>query len=561
MRHGSRPRGDLRASGTRAAIALMAAGALIVVAVTWQAWEAERSRAAAVARLAADYSAVGAWSFHRFANASLQSGFEHVLHPAHPSEDGPRGPQGAGALLAAHGGHHPACSFGGTERIRGALHFRLGREAEAEVAGVLPADLPRALLMDTLAGLARASYQRGWMSALTVVRTASSLRPVGYFVRVLDRDTLVWAVPFELDALRTLLQLAASANDLLPPSLTGPMASAEFLALGAWLPDGTAVWQSRPESGSFPIGPTVPLEARWGGLRLSAATLPEAAPRLAIGGLPPSRLPVTAGLLLLTTGLLVAVVAQLRRVHELARLRSDFVSSVSHELRTPLALQRVSIDMLRLGRARDAAVRERALANVDREATRLTHLVDNLLRFTRSEAGAAHVRLEPVALAPLVVGTVEGFRALLDPADSVIHATVDDDVVALVDAEAIRRVLLNLLENAVKYGRRGQTVSVRVARDGARALIAVADEGRGVAASERDLIWEPFRRGAGAVGGATAGSGIGLAVVRDIVAAHGGDACIADAPGGGARFEVRVPLAPDTSASRPFADRSASVHV
>ena len=137
------------------------------------------------------------------------------------------------------------------------------------------------------------------------------------------------------------------------------------------------------------------LPASYGGLMIRMQIKPELAGRLIIGGLPRSRLPLLLALLALAAGLTGIAVMQLRREARFARDRSAFVASASHELRTPLAQIRLVVDMLRLNREKDPARREAALALVDREVTRLQHLVDTVLRFTRGNAPPAVIR-EPI---------------------------------------------------------------------------------------------------------------------------------------------------------------------
>jgi signal transduction histidine kinase len=108
--------------------------------------------------------------------------------------------------------------------------------------------------------------------------------------------------------------------------------------------------------------------------------------------------------------------------------------------------------------------------------------------------------------------------------------------------DALRRLLLNLLDNAVKYGPDGQTVKVGVTRHDGEAWLSVADQGPGVEASEHESVWRPFQRGS--AGSIAAGSGIGLSVVRDVASVHGGRAWVEKAapPGSGARFVVALPV-------------------
>ena len=125
--------------------------------------------------------------------------------------------------------------------------------------------------------------------------------------------------------------------------------------------------------------------------------------------------------------------------------------------------------------------------------------------------------------------------------------SLEPDVAATVDASAVRQILLNLLDNAVKYGRRGQTITVRLARDGARARVEVEDQGLGITAEDGDRVWTRFWRGSAARRLGVAGTGIGLSIVRELVQLHGGTAEAESAPGGGARFVVELPASEDSA--------------
>jgi signal transduction histidine kinase len=295
---------------------------------------------------------------------------------------------------------------------------------------------------------------------------------------------------------------------------------------------------------------TVPLWRRFDGPSVEVSLRPEAAGRLLIGGLPRARLPVLLALLTLVGALVVIALLLARRAQELAQLRADFTSSVSHELRTPLSQILLFAETLHFRRAISERDRENALVVIMREARRLAHLVDNVLLFSRTERRAARISAHPRPLAPLVRDVVGSFEPLARVRQVTLRTSLDERVVAPVDPGALRQVLLNLLDNAVKYGPDGQTVDVGLAIQDSVARIWVADQGKGISPAEYERIWEPFVRLDSGEYSVTTGSGIGLSVVRQLVALHGGR-CWAEAastrPEGGrpagARFVIELPKA------------------
>jgi signal transduction histidine kinase len=265
----------------------------------------------------------------------------------------------------------------------------------------------------------------------------------------------------------------------------------------------------------------------------------------------------------LTAGLIVIALYQLRRESEIAALRTDFVSGVSHELRTPLAQIRMFAETLVLGRVRSEEERRRSLEIIDQEARRLTHLVENLLHFSRSERQSLRVAPAPAVLGPLVRSVVESFTPLAETRKVRLRVSLADGVVGCVDEGALRQMLLNLLDNAVKYGPDGQTVTVGIDPSvGDRARLWVQDQGPGVPPADRDRIWDQFWRLERDRGSAVAGTGIGLSVVRELAALHRGRAWVEVAPGGGARFVIEVPaaggVAPSPAAAPGHAEPVAS---
>jgi len=288
---------------------------------------------------------------------------------------------------------------------------------------------------------------------------------------------------------------------------------------------------------------------------------PDAVARLGKGLIPSSRVPVWVGLLLLT-GLLTAIILRnLQREHELTRLRADFTASVSHELRTPLAQILLFGETLTLGRTRSETERVRAAEVIVREARRLMQLVENTLQFSRAERPVVGLSPERVELAPALREVIAAFEPLAETRNVTIVSDLDETSSAIVDRSALRQMVLNLLDNALKYGPREQTIAVtlsspqpKVVEDAAMLAleqetalrvirISVDDEGPGIFGGSREDIWAPFVRGESSDHPAT-GCGLGLAVVRELATRHSGKAWVETAPGGrGSRFVIELPCA------------------
>jgi signal transduction histidine kinase len=275
-----------------------------------------------------------------------------------------------------------------------------------------------------------------------------------------------------------------------------------------------------------------------GQLPVQTALRPDIAAILIIGGLPRSRLPLLFGLLALTIALIISALFLLRREQELGRLRSEFVSGVSHELRTPLAQIRMFAETLRLGRVRNEAERQRSLTIVDQEARRLTHLVENLLYFSRSEQQPQRITPGPIALGPLVREVAEGFSSLAAARDMRVEVTPGHEQAAYADADSVRQILLNLFDNAVKYGPAGQTIQVTLGMRDGRASLEVEDEGPGIPEKDRERVWQRFWRLDRDREAGVTGTGIGLAIVRELATLHGGGATVESTARGGARLVV-----------------------
>lgn len=234
------------------------------------------------------------------------------------------------------------------------------------------------------------------------------------------------------------------------------------------------------------------------------------------------------------------------------RLQSDFVSAVSHEFRTPLSSICLLTELLEAGRVAGDAERAEYYGELARDSRRLRRLVDGLLNFGRMEAGAMQYRFDTIDPAELVRAVTREFQHGIDGDGCRIEvATKDDAPLVHADRAALDCVIWNLLDNALKYSPDCRTVWIDVERENGRAAIRVRDRGRGIPTAERQCIFEKFVRGEGAKQSSIPGTGIGLAMVRHIVAAHGGEILLESAPGEGSTFTVLLPALEPHGAAMP----------
>jgi two-component system phosphate regulon sensor histidine kinase PhoR len=237
----------------------------------------------------------------------------------------------------------------------------------------------------------------------------------------------------------------------------------------------------------------------------------------------------------------------------LARAKADFLASVSHELKTPLTAIRAFGDLLRSRRVRDQDRVQHYGELIAVESRRLTGLLDNILEMARAGSAGRRYRLAPADLVPTIRGAVDLVREA-----AVVHgATIElklpgVPVWACIAEGAIHQALLNLLSNAVKYGGAGNArIEVSLKVEDAAAVVRVRDHGPGISVAEQRRIFEPFYRGDASAVGAASGTGLGLAVVREIARGHGGDVAVDSAPGQGATFTLRLPLASAETLEEP----------
>ena len=284
------------------------------------------------------------------------------------------------------------------------------------------------------------------------------------------------------------------------------------------------------------------------GLQISIADSRVASPLLAIH--PAASLWHLGALLAATVIVLIGAFGASRRELLLARARSDFIAGVSHDLRMPLAQILIASETLSLRRERTDAERVSLASSIVRETRRLVALVDNVLRFSRSGAVAIKPTLQPVEVSDLLGDVTDAVQLAVEDAGQSIEIAPGTALTVIADGRLVRQALVNLVDNALKYGATGQRIRLGAESVGTRVRIHVDDEGPGVPRPERDRIFEPYARLAEDQVSERTGTGLGLAVVRQIVIACGGRVWLDDAPTGGTRAVIELDAAP---ASAPLA--------
>jgi signal transduction histidine kinase len=254
---------------------------------------------------------------------------------------------------------------------------------------------------------------------------------------------------------------------------------------------------------------------------------------------------ILAALSLLMVGGIWLTYRNVSREMTLARLKSDFVANVSHELRTPLALIRLYAETLELGRLTAKEKYQEYFRIIREESERLTALINNILDFSRIEAGRKEYEFKETDLAELVRSTLDSYRFQIEQNGFAFEEKISSDIPpVLVDREAIARSLLNLVNNALKYSKNQKYIGVSLYRANGSVNLEVQDRGIGIPKNEQEKIFEKFYRCGDPLVHNIKGSGLGLALVRHIARAHGGDVLVESTPEEGSKFTIALPLVP-----------------
>jgi signal transduction histidine kinase len=535
---------------SRATIAVVVCTFTAASVAAYQVYNAVCAQESAAQRALLAHARFAAWTFSREADAELERAARRILAPA-ASLAATRAEDTSPSVLVAEGVRAARrCGCVAVPDVRFTFAVDLAREdALIGAVGAEIPEMPSGNVEESVIRAVREGVAAGAVAGdATIARLpGDGTIAIAYTVaehggaRATAERRVAYGYAFDVaSAGRAVFPAVLATRSLLPPVTATAMPVDSALTLSVRGADARVVYQSAATRALRPAA-TLGMTGAFGGFQVRVAMRQAFASRIAVGSWTWNRSQFVLGLITLSAGLVIVSLLQLHRERQLARVKSELVSGVSHELRTPLAQIRMFAEMLRLGWVRSDDERQRSVAIIDQEARRLAHLVENILQFSRAERSTPRVSLESLELSALVDEVVESFAPLAGSRGVTVRTSHSGQAVALADRNALRQVLLNLLDNAVKYGPVGQTVTAgtRVGVDG-RVQLWVEDQGAGIPARDKARIWEPFRRLDHAVEAGISGNGIGLAVVRELVTAQGGTVTVHDAPNRGASFVVTL---------------------
>jgi signal transduction histidine kinase len=292
---------------------------------------------------------------------------------------------------------------------------------------------------------------------------------------------------------------------------------------------------------SHSLGPSLP------GWRLSLAIDDEQSLDTAARDRTAFYLWMAVAIIVLTAALALLVAGGLRRQMRLARLKNDLVATVSHELKTPLASIRLLVDtLLESDGGADSAIGNNGrtreyLQLISQENSRLTRLIDNFLTFSRMERSKQRFESRPIDVAETVRCAASAMAERFAAANAELTVDVQSPLAARGDADALVTVIANLLDNALKYTDGEKRINVMARRDGDRIAVSVADNGIGLSPRAARRVFDRFYQVDQRLSRSQGGCGLGLAIVRFIIEAHGGEVTVESRLGAGSKFTVTLP--------------------
>jgi two-component system phosphate regulon sensor histidine kinase PhoR len=237
----------------------------------------------------------------------------------------------------------------------------------------------------------------------------------------------------------------------------------------------------------------------------------------------------------------LGVFIDVTRIDRLEHVRQEFLSNVSHELRTPLTAILAFIETLEEGAIDDKEASLRFLSIIRRNATRMHELIDDTLELSAIESGNVQVRAELVELAPIVNDVIASLATKASSQGIVVSNAVALDAMVYADARRLEQMLMNLVENAIKFNRENGSVRISYESGGQRSKIMVEDTGEGIPAQHLERLFERFYRADRARSREMGGTGLGLAIVKHLARAHGGEVTVNSEIGKGTIFTIELP--------------------
>ena len=536
---------------------------VLVVALLWNTGRNEVARRATEARVLMDYGIFAVVELEKRTNQVLHNGqLEPTFHgfARHDSigRDGlakapePRDP---GALLSQFREASTITRFARTA-------FRIDLPSRRITVAGVPYDssTQRAIVRSILAAVAADTAHEPHRSLLDTLAGAQR-----FLWLWIDRDApergggeprAIYGVETTDSAVASIFATILKEHPILPAALLPPPYTADGLRVAVHSKSGQLLWTNdagTPMSQS--ASDTLPLFLD--GIVVSAHVGPRLASVLRIGKPSALYLPALIAMLVLSLALGATAFAQLRRNREVAQLRQRFIANVSHELRTPLTQMSMFAEMLETSRVRSADEARQFASVIHRETKRLSTLVEGVLHFSRGQEGAIRLQRERRDMESEIADALAFFRPMAAAANVSVTMEATPGITVNVDPGALRQVLLNLLDNAVKYGPRGQHITIALTRTSDSAMVAIRDEGRGIPLVDRDRVFDPYVRLHSATNASVAGAGIGMSVVRELVRAHDGRVWVAPTAGEGATIVFTIPLA---ATDAPITDRPVSDH-
>ncbi len=236
--------------------------------------------------------------------------------------------------------------------------------------------------------------------------------------------------------------------------------------------------------------------------------------QLIIGGLPDNNLTAVISTMVATFMVFIISLLQLKKEQRLNQLRKNFVAEVSHELRTPLTQIRMFSEMLLQGKTRNSQEKNKYLSIIHRESLRLNNLIENVLKYSETQAQRP-IQLDSQDLAPIISNIINDFLPIAKEKNVILKVDIESCHIPI-EIHALKQIILNLLDNAVKYGPEKQTISIQAKKTDHKYRLSITDQGAGIPANRQQQIWQAYYRLPGEHEAAIAGTGIGLYLVKQL---------------------------------------------